>query len=224
MDVGSGYGELRPLQLCETSGRVYHVHLHAGDVEKTVGYGSTGVAGCGYNDLYGASLLARVVTYDAGEESCAYILERKSGAVEEFECIYIVVKPGERYVEREGVIYNLLDLLRFDVLTQKEIGHHVGDLTNVHLPDIVEKGPGDHRDSFRHKKTAVGSEALHHGLFERGRLTLSVCAVELHDSLSELQTKVLNFDITNKYSVSHSRSSCVRVSELALIYLVKPRS
>ena len=100
--------------------------MYAVYAKETVGYSRTRIATCSnqYIDILG-SLFAYKVLQHTRHEACAYILEGECGSVEEFERIDVLFNFLYRAVERQGVVYDALEVVCLDVFAEEGICHLV---------------------------------------------------------------------------------------------------
>ena len=139
-DVLSESGELALLNLADLALRIEHVYMYAVNAKETVGYSRTRVATCGNQHIdVAGSLFAYEVLQHTRHEACAYVLEGESRSVEEFERIDVLFDFLYGAVERQGVVYDALEVVCLDVFAEEGVCHPVCYLLKREPVDVLKK-------------------------------------------------------------------------------------
>ena len=104
--------------------------MDAVDTQEAVGHSRARVARGGYEHVHllTFSLLTDEILKQARHEAGTYVLEGERGAVEEFEGVDVILDIHDRTVERQRIVYNILEGIRVYILAKEGVGNCVGNL------------------------------------------------------------------------------------------------
>ena len=158
-DVSAESSELSFLNLAHLTVRIKHIYVHAWHSEESVGHSTAGIARSGNEHIhFFLSVVERVeMAEHTGHEARTHILECQSRAVEEFETILVVAHVHQRYREVEGIVNDVLQHSRIDIVIEKSVCHHKRYLLQRHVGNILEECLRQCRNTLRHIKAFIGS-------------------------------------------------------------------
>ena len=84
------------------------------------------------------------------------------------------------HIESQRIVDNLLQSVGRHIFAKEGIGHLIGYFLEREVLDVVEKRLRQRFDGVGHEKSLIGSQPLHHSLFECGIGSLTVCTVVFH--------------------------------------------
>ena len=161
--------------------------------EKTIRYGTTGIAGSGHKHIYlPLALLTDKVTQQTCHKTAAYILKRECRAMKQFKRVNAIFHMHQWHIKIQRIVNNLFQGFCRDIFTKESISHTISNLLERKRFDRIIKFLWQRFDRFGHKKPLIGSKALHYGFFKCSDRYLTVSAVIFHNLNNVLKCQYMN--------------------------------
>ena len=134
-------------------------------------------------------VLANEVLQQSCHEAGTYVLECQGGAVEQLQCIDVVLDFHHRTVERQCVINDFLEGIRFDILAKEGVGNGIGNLLECLGLYGVKEILRQLLDTFGHIESAIFCKSLDYCFLQVGDGRIPIGTIIFHVPLSEFCCK-----------------------------------